>query len=167
MASIMAVSNETKTSTTRMTKEGRQLRYELEVIQQPERARACGSGAKCQFPLPYQVLAIDILAASADRRPVDPPPVVQLKIYESDSKNEITFSHNANFFLFATLEPARQIAHGRVSTGTGSASFPVLTGMPVAGMAYLDRPTAGGYFIFPDLSVRHEGKFRLSFNLYE
>ena len=39
--------------------------------------------------------------------------------------------------------------------------------MPVAGMAYLDRPSPGGYFIFPDLSVRHEGKFRLSFNLYE
>lgn len=39
--------------------------------------------------------------------------------------------------------------------------------MPVAGMAYLDRPTPAGYFIFPDLSVRHEGKYRLSFNLYE
>ena len=34
-------------------------------------------------------------------------------------------------------------------------------------MAYLDRPSEAGYFIFPDLSVRHEGKYRLSFNLYE
>lgn len=34
-------------------------------------------------------------------------------------------------------------------------------------MVYLDRPTPAGYFIFPDLSVRHEGKYRLSFNLYE
>lgn len=34
-------------------------------------------------------------------------------------------------------------------------------------MAYLDRPSPAGYFIFPDLSVRHEGKYRLSFNLYE
>lgn len=32
----------------RTTKEGRRLRYELKVIQQPERARACGSGAKCK-----------------------------------------------------------------------------------------------------------------------
>ena len=39
--------------------------------------------------------------------------------------------------------------------------------MPVAGMAYLDRPSPAGYFIFPDLSVRHEGKYRLSFNLFE
>jgi hypothetical protein len=34
-------------------------------------------------------------------------------------------------------------------------------------MAYLDRPQPAGYFIFPDLSVRHEGKYRLSFALYE
>lgn len=45
--------------------------------------------------------------------------------------------------------------------------MPVLTGMPVAGIAYLDRPDPAGYFIFPDLSVRHEGKYRLNFNLYE
>lgn len=44
---------------------------------------------------------------------------------------------------------------------------PVLTGVPVSGMAYLDRPKPAGYFIFPDLSVRHEGKYRLRFSLYE
>lgn len=35
-------------SLTRVTKEGRTLTYCLTVIQQPERARACGSGAKCK-----------------------------------------------------------------------------------------------------------------------
>ncbi len=79
--------------------------------------------------------------------------------------NEITFSYNANFFLFATLENARTMAQGRVPAGP--ATFPVLTGTPVAGMAYLDRPLPAGYFIFPDLSVRHEGKYRLSFALFE
>jgi len=34
-------------------------------------------------------------------------------------------------------------------------------------MAYLDRPQEAGYFLFPDLSVRHEGRYRLTFNLYE
>lgn len=34
-------------------------------------------------------------------------------------------------------------------------------------MAYLDRPSEAGYFIFPDLSVRHEGRYRLTFSLYE
>lgn len=106
--------------------------------------------------------------ASADRRPVDPPPVVELRIYEIDAnnmKNDITFQYNANFFVFATLETARPIIHGRVQQT--AQQIPVLTGMPVSGMAYLDRPTEAGYFIFPDLSVRHEGKYRLSFNLYE
>lgn len=116
-----------------------------------------------------------MLTASADRRPVDPPPVVELKVFEVigpnpaenlDDKQDITFAYDANFFLFATLELARPIAHGRVSAPAAS-QVPVLTGMPVSGMAYLDRPCEAGYFIFPDLSVRHEGKYRLSFNLYE
>jgi hypothetical protein len=106
-------------------------------------------------------------AASADRRPVDPPPIVELRIYEgANAENEITFSYNANFFLFATLENARHLAQGRIPPPSQPA-FPVLTGTPVAGMAYLDRPAPAGYFIFPDLSVRHEGKYRLSFSLYE
>lgn len=96
---------------------------------------------------------------------MDPPPIVELRIFEGDAMNDITFSYKANFFLFATLEPARPIAQGRVPQ-TQSA-FPVLTGMFVSGMAYLDRPEPAGYFLFPDLSVRHEGRYRLSFNLYE
>ncbi|OKL63799.1 hypothetical protein UA08_00752 [Talaromyces atroroseus] len=146
--------NETEHSFSRISREGKRITYNLKVIQQPERARACGAGAK----------------SSADRRPVDPPPVVELRVYESDvdndmSKTDITFAYNANFFLFATLENARPIAQGRVS---GQApNCPVLTGVPVAGIAYLDRPAQAGYFIFPDLSVRHEGFYRLNFNLYE
>ncbi|KAI9785524.1 MAG: velvet protein [Geoglossum umbratile] len=144
-----AIAGETMNTSTRLTREGRKLTYQLNIIQQPERARACGSGAK----------------SHADRRPVDPPPVVQLQIFEGDTRNDITFSHNANFFLYATLEAARPIAQGRLPPA--AASIPVLTGVFVSGMAYLDRPTPAGYFIFPDLSVRNEGKYRLSFNLYE
>lgn len=47
MAAVMQVEHETTNSIKRTTKEGRQLTYELVVLQQPERARACGSGAKC------------------------------------------------------------------------------------------------------------------------
>ncbi|KIH91580.1 sexual development activator [Sporothrix brasiliensis 5110] len=137
----------------RTTRGGRRLWYHLEVIQQPERARACGAGPK----------------SSADRRPVDPPPVVELRIFEGPSMEhakDITFTYNANFFLFATLEHARVIAHGRLQPPS-AATPPVLTGMPVSGMAYLDRPKEAGYFLFPDLSVRHEGRYRLTFNLFE
>jgi hypothetical protein len=80
-------------------------------------------------------------------------------------RTDITFAYNANFFLFATLDAARPIAQGRVSGQPPTC--PVLTGVPVAGIAYLDRPAQAGYFIFPDLSVRHEGRYRLNFNLYE
>lgn len=94
---------------------------------------------------------------------------MELRIYEhspNQDPKDITFNYNANFFLFATLELARPIAHGRVQTPAATGT-PVLTGMPVSGMAYLDRPAEAGYFLFPDLSVRHEGLYRLSFNLYE
>ena len=118
----------------------------------------------------YEIhLKLTSLPAAADRRPVDPPPVVELRIFElgpNQEAKDITFHYNANFFLFATLELARPIAHGRVQTPSATAT-PVLTGMPVSGMAYLDRPAEAGYFLFPDLSVRHEGLYRLSFNLYE
>ncbi|KAF9885079.1 velvet protein [Aspergillus nanangensis] len=145
--------NETEHSVSRITREGKKITYKLSVMQQPERARACGAGAK----------------SSADRRPVDPPPVVELRIFESDPnddvhKTDITFAYNANFFLFATLDTARPMAQGRMAPNP---TCPVLTGVPVAGVAYLDRPTQAGYFIFPDLSVRHEGVYRLNFHLYE
>lgn len=150
---MMAPHNETDSMTSRITREGKQITYRLTVMQQPERARACGAGAK----------------SSADRRPVDPPPVVELRIFESEPgidspQTDITFAYNANFFLYATLDTARPIAHGRMA---GPPSCPVLTGVPVAGVAYLDRPSQAGYFIFPDLSVRHEGRYRLNFHLYE
>ncbi|KAK4962806.1 velum formation-related protein [Elasticomyces elasticus] len=147
---VIPVDNESKSSAMRTTKDGKQLLYTLEVLQQPVRARACGAGAK----------------SSADRRPVDPPPIVMLRIFDGQKPDQdITFSMNANYFLFATLEQARPMAHGRVAES--KQQLTVLTGTPVAGMVYLDRPNPAGYFIFPDLSVRHEGKYRLGFSLYE
>ncbi|KAI5800374.1 velvet factor-domain-containing protein [Peziza echinospora] len=140
---------ETTSIADRRLRDGTLLRYQLKVLQQPQRARACGMGAK----------------SHADRRPVDPPPVVELKIFSGEEKSDITFSHNSNFFLFETLEQARPIAQGRGMPSPAPA--PVLTGVPVSGMAYLDRPNPAGYFIFPDLSVRHEGKYRLRFSLFE
>lgn len=130
----------TTESVSRRTKDGRVLTYTLRVIQQPDHARACGSGQK----------------AHADRRPVDPPPVVQLSVH--DGHEDVTFTHEANFFLFATLESADP---------SSPSTVPVLTGVNVSGMAYLDRPSPAGYFLFPDLSVRHEGSYKLKFSLYE
>ena len=94
--------------------------------------------------------------------------MVELRIFEGEGSNktDITFQYNAHFFCFATLEHAPRVMGGRPHH-TAPQQQPVLTGMPVSGMAYLDRPAEAGYFIFPDLSVRHEGKYVLDFTLYE
>lgn len=47
MENLIQVSNETESTMTRLTHDGRKLTYEMKVLQQPARARACGSGAKC------------------------------------------------------------------------------------------------------------------------
>ena len=162
----------------RVTREKRNLWYVLTVLQQPERARACGSGMKGEILTPnlelnalYSSLTCNssCRSANSDRRPVDPPPVVELRIYEGPSIEKgklITFEYNANFFLYASLQSARSIAHGRVQNSALN-NPPILTGVPASGMAYLDKPAEAGYFIFPDLSVRHEGTYRLSFSLFE
>ena len=74
-------------------------------------------------------------------------------------------SYDAGFMLFASLEIARPIAQGKMApTPT---AMPVLSGVCVSSPAYLDKPSKAGYFIFPDLSVRHEGWYRLKFSLFE
>jgi hypothetical protein len=97
--------------------------------------------------------------------------VVELHVYEGETwemalRQDITFKYEANFFLYTTLSHARPMANGRVQTPAATTP-PILSGMPVSGMAYLDRPQEAGYFLFPDLSVRHEGRYNLDFALYE
>lgn len=155
----------------RKTKDGRTLFYQLKVLQEPECARACGAGSKGRTHLKmlrcFSVLTPGL--ANSDRRPVDPPPVVEIRVYEGsvDDENDITFDYNAHFFLYASLEQAPDDDGTLRMHNVGTLNPPVLAGVPASGVAYLDRPHAAGYFIFPDLSVRHEGRFRLSFSLYE
>ena len=95
--------------------------------------------------------------------------MVELRIFDvtdAREQRDITFTYNANFFIFTSLRLARPIAHGRVQSPAAT-SPPVLTGVPCSGIAYLDRPSEAGYFLFPDLSVRHEGRYKLAFTLYE
>lgn len=90
-----------------------------------------------------------------------------MKIFEGahrENAKDITFAYNADFFLYANLHHSPEVAGGRVAQPS---TPPVLTGMPVSSMILLDRPTEAGYFIFSDLSVRHEGKYFLTFSLME
>lgn len=72
--------------------------------------------------------------------------------------------YNSDCFLYASLHHDTDGLHGRP---TPQNNPPVLTGMPVSSMILLDRPEEAGYFIFSDLSVRHEGRYYLSFALME
>ncbi|KAF2857073.1 hypothetical protein K470DRAFT_224031, partial [Piedraia hortae CBS 480.64] len=76
----------------------------------------------------------------------------------------------ASYFLFATLEsvpPPDDAGPTRQTHESHPQRLTVLTGTPVAGIIHLDRPSPAGYFVFPDLSVRHEGYYRLKFSLFE
>lgn len=135
-----------------------------------------------------------------DRRPIDPPPIVQLKILGNDyseavnrwvSVNQerlnpplskeftymvkpilVTSLHaiSPHIFLAAMLIPANELPegssqpkidttfHNKLTIGSNVSSMHMLRGLD--GME-------GAYFVFPDMSVRDEGIYRLNMCLFE
>lgn len=69
MERVLAVQNETKSTATRVTKEGKSITYCMHVLQQPARARACGAGAKCEVlefrPHPYLLTSLNSVSRSS------------------------------------------------------------------------------------------------------
>ncbi|KAJ2724671.1 hypothetical protein GGI07_001823 [Coemansia sp. Benny D115] len=150
---------------------GRVQKYELEMAQHPIRARMCGFGEK-------------------DRRPLDPPPVVRLRV--RDDNGEFMQSEDVDIWKFVvsatlwsphndndrsivinpnTLPGPVPMYQPSVSTASSvmSLSEPVkvrnLVGTTVSN-AYLlkdEHDKLNIFFIFHDLSVRTEGQFRLKF----
>lgn len=59
---VIPVENETKSSASRVTVEGKTITYRMTVLQQPVRARACGQGAKCSSTssFPEQAMCTDL-----------------------------------------------------------------------------------------------------------
>ncbi|RKP24568.1 velvet factor, partial [Syncephalis pseudoplumigaleata] len=107
--------------------------YVLTVVQQPQRARMCGFGEK-------------------DRRPVDPPPVVQLSVLDERNNRDEQMERSPFFIVHVTLSATTT----RVMMGTLVSSPSVLKD---------DRGATGCFFCFPDLSIRCEGSYRLRFTL--
>ncbi|KAF9529926.1 velvet factor-domain-containing protein [Crepidotus variabilis] len=162
--------------------------YELVVRQEPKQARMCGVGGK------------------ADRRPIDPPPIVQLRVVDPAAKTggnaaagpsrsmmssdddsppgspatrpypddspDTNYAHsflqNPYYFMFASLARPDDDAElhwlkdGRTRCTTGSV---------VSSLYHLKDPQNNnedaGFFVFPDLSVRTEGSYRLKLSLFE
>ncbi|KAI8139483.1 velvet factor-domain-containing protein [Fennellomyces sp. T-0311] len=116
-------------------------RIQLVVRQQPVKARLCSFKEK------------------VDRRPVDPPPIVQL----IDRDNDQSYLQNPYFFLYATLATTRgEDLH--FTNGTRTTAGSVVQSLHK--LKDVDNRD-GGFFIFADISVRHEGFFKLKFTLFK
>ncbi|KAK9764897.1 hypothetical protein K7432_007217 [Basidiobolus ranarum] len=116
--------------------------YSLIVRQQPKQARLCSSKEK------------------VDRRPIDPPPIVQIKVDGYEDNDD--YLQNPYFVMYASLVPAN-------SSDTAQISPRNLTGTLASSLYKLKDVdnTDGGFFVFSDISVRIEGQFRLKFSLFE
>ncbi|KAG9295028.1 hypothetical protein G9A89_017822 [Geosiphon pyriformis] len=121
--------------------------YNLKVCQQPLRARMCGFGEK-------------------DRRPIDPPPIVQLVVNDEKGSPDPSMLQNPFFVLHVTLwsEDGRQ---ERNVISNPPKTTRVLMGSLVSSPALLKNTEGeqGCYFCFPDLSIRTEGTYTLKFSL--
>ncbi|KFY27080.1 hypothetical protein V493_03703 [Pseudogymnoascus sp. VKM F-4281 (FW-2241)] len=99
-----------------------------------------------------------------DRKPIDPPPIVELLISEAVDPSH-NFLQNPYYFISTTLvedeetqpEPDREEVKN------------ALAGTLVSSLHRLKDTdnTDGGFFVFGDLSVKIEGTFKLQFTLYE
>ncbi|KAL1921356.1 uncharacterized protein VTP21DRAFT_11072 [Calcarisporiella thermophila] len=134
----------------RQPNDRRNLHYDLIFRQQPKQSRMCGIGEK------------------ADRRPIDPPPIIQLKVVDlaEKSQEKSGFLQNPYFFMYASLvsEDCSKELHllpdGKTRTTTGSM---------VSSLYHLKDAdnTDAAFFVFSDISVRMEGRYRLKLSLFE
>ncbi|KAK9355376.1 velvet factor-domain-containing protein [Lipomyces doorenjongii] len=125
--------------------------FKLEVAQHPVQARASGWGSR-----------------SDTRRPVDPPPVVNLYVYLDGV--DVTSCCKNTFILQATLHAAHPVAPSLTSptTPTTPPQTSNLIGTTITSLNFMKQPPPGrAYFLFPDLSVRQEGTYRLVFSVFE
>jgi len=123
-------------------------KYVLTIRQQPKQSRSSGFSEK------------------VDRRPIDPTPIIQLRVTRLNGMEDCSYIHSPYFFVFATLiYESKGSRHSRSLSGHrhGTAGSAVSS---LYRLTDIDN-TDGAFFVFPDLSVRTEGYYRLRFSLYE
>ncbi|OAG04552.1 uncharacterized protein CC84DRAFT_1147235 [Paraphaeosphaeria sporulosa] len=124
------------------------LNYELVVRQQPIAARACGFGER-------------------DRRVIDPPPIIQLKVTNAKNEpeeEELRYSLNV---VHCTLWNAEGTSEETALIQPDRRTTRRLMGQLVASpsVAKDEHDNEGCFFCFPDLSCRTHGRYRLRFVL--
>ena len=125
--------------------------YALSIKQQPLRARMAGQGEK------------------SDRRPLDPPPVISLRLRRASAqkRKELTdddyvsptLTHS--LFMFASLVGEHDDKEVYMLDGSRTKH---VTGSVVSSLFHLKDQSC---FVFPDLSVRTEGRWRFKMSMYE
>ncbi|CUS15313.1 unnamed protein product [Tuber aestivum] len=117
--------------------------YELHIRQGPERARVAGVKEK-------------------DRKPVDPPPIIQLKIRD-DTDPAQNYLQSPYYFMCTNLYSSMHDSPSHIPP------HQALAGTLVSSLHRLKDidNSDGGFFVFGDLSVKIEGEYRLRFSLFE
>ncbi|KAH6600587.1 hypothetical protein BASA50_002151 [Batrachochytrium salamandrivorans] len=123
--------------------------YVLKIRQQPKQARCSSVSEK-----------------GADKRPLDPLPILQLTLDDPNSKDSKAYLHNPFFFVYATLLDPDTSKEFLDSKDVGNRVMSGSTASSLHRLRDIDG-TYGGFFVFPDISIRHEGRFRLKFTLFE
>ncbi|RAL03956.1 protein vosA [Aspergillus ibericus CBS 121593] len=118
--------------------------FDLIVRQQPNRARVAGGKEK-------------------ERKPVDPPPIVQIRVREEGTYLAQHYLQSPYYFMCCSLYDASEDNPVPVAPSTA------LTGTLVSSLHRLKDVdnSDGGFFVWGDLSVKIEGDFRLKFTLFE
>lgn len=126
------------------------VKYTLNMRQQPIAARACGFGER-------------------DRRVVDPPPIVDVTLVDKDTGiNEEEAPHvyttlHCTVVHADTLADASQIEQNRHDMAMTQRLMGTCVASPFAGKDELGNK--GTFFVFPDLSCRSPGRYRFLFRL--
>ncbi|CAO0795370.1 unnamed protein product [Mucor circinelloides] len=146
--------------------------YNLEIVQQPERARMCGFGDK-------------------DRRPISPPPILKLSVFTKNGliMNPETF--DVSFLVvtcdahqhFETPDTAENFRNVKPKIDTiptvvinedGKEQYNAVRMRNLAGATVASAEklydldgNLGIFFIFQDISLRTEGVFKLEFSLMD
>ncbi|EPZ35961.1 hypothetical protein ROZALSC1DRAFT_26506 [Rozella allomycis CSF55] len=100
-----------------------------------------------------------------DRRPIDPPPVLQLIVETNDSDSDEIWLNNPYYVVIASLVNAET---GSVVELEGKAKTPLAGNCTSSGFRLKDMNNNDAlFFVFQDLSVRIDGTFKLRFDLFE
>ncbi|MCJ1472130.1 hypothetical protein MMC13_000777 [Lambiella insularis] len=125
-----------------------------------------------ELQVPKRKVSLQVLVSEAriltpvlsiiDRKPVDPPPIIQLHVRDASDPAQ-NYLQSPYFFMCCSLWDLEENKHVQQDSSA------VLAGTVVSSLHRLKDidNTDGGFFVFGDLSVKVEGEYRLRFSLFE